>query len=167
LPRTGLVVNMGKFAGKTRRFMSKPIYILNGPNLNLLGEREPEIYGRETLKDIETACRDTANAEGYELVFKQSNIEGEIVGHIQEARTKACALIINPAAYTHTSVAIYDAIKALSIPCIEIHLSQPAARESFRRRSYVSEAATGTISGFGAHSYQLGLQAAFNMLGSE
>lgn len=147
--------------------MSKPIYILNGPNLNLLGEREPEIYGHETLKDIERDCRDAANSEGYKLVFKQSNIEGEIVDHIQESRTKACALIINPAAYTHTSVAIYDAIKALSIPVIEVHLSQPASRESFRRRSYVSEAVTGTISGFGTNSYQLGLQAAFNMLGSD
>lgn len=164
MPRLGLAANMGKFSGKTRRFMSKPIYILNGPNLNLLGEREPEIYGRETLQDIEDVCRDTANGNGYKLVFKQSNIEGEIVGHIQEAREKACALIINPAAYTHTSVAIYDAIKALSIPVIEVHLSQPAARESFRRRSFVSEAAGGTISGFGSNSYQLGLQAAFNML---
>jgi len=144
--------------------MSKPIYILNGPNLNLLGEREPEIYGRETLADIEEACRSAAKAKGYKIVFKQSNIEGEIVDHIQEARSKACALIINPAAYTHTSVAIYDAIKAVDIPVIEVHLSKPAARESFRRRSYVSEAASGTVSGFGSNSYQLGLQAAFNML---
>ena len=146
--------------------MPRKILVLNGPNLNLLGEREPEIYGHETLKDIEDSCRSAAKAQGYKLVFKQSNIEGEIVDHIQEARTKACALIINPAAYTHTSVAIYDAIKAVDIPVIEVHLSQPAARESFRQRSYVSQAATGTISGFGPNSYQLGLQAVFNMLGS-
>jgi len=144
--------------------MAKPIYILNGPNLNLLGTREPEIYGADTLSDIEQACAKTAKSEGYDIVFKQSNIEGELVDLIQEAREKACALIINPAAYTHTSVALHDALKALDIPSIEIHLSQPAKRESFRRRSYVAEAVTGTISGFGADSYQLGLQAAIKLL---
>ena len=144
--------------------MAKPIYILNGPNLNLLGTREPEIYGADTLSDIEQACAKTAKSEGYVIVFKQSNIEGELVDLIQEAREKACALIINPAAYTHTSVALHDALKALDIPSIEIHLSQPAKRESFRRRSYVAEAVTGTISGFGANSYQLGLQAAIKLL---
>jgi len=115
--------------------MPKPIYILNGPNLNLLGTREPEIYGVDTLEDIEIACITTAKQDGYDIVFKQSNIEGELVDMIQEARDKACALIINPAAYTHTSVAIHDALKALDIPSVEIHLSQPAKRESFRRRS--------------------------------
>ena len=144
--------------------MPKPIYILNGPNLNLLGTREPEIYGADTLEDIEIACITTAKQDGYDIVFKQSNIEGELVDMIQEARDKACALIINPAAYTHTSVAIHDALKALDIPSVEIHLSQPAKRESFRRRSYVGEAVTGTISGFGANSYQLGLRAAINLL---
>ena len=144
--------------------MAKPIYILNGPNLNLLGTREPEIYGADTLEDIEQACAKTAKADGYDIVFKQSNIEGELVDMIQEAREKACALIINPAAYTHTSVAIHDALKSLDIPSIEIHLSQPAKRESFRRRSYVAEAVTGTISGFGSNSYQLGVQAAINLL---
>jgi len=144
--------------------MPKPIYILNGPNLNLLGTREPEIYGVDTLEDIEIACITTAKQDGYDIVFKQSNIEGELVDMIQEARDKACALIINPAAYTHTSVAIHDALKALDIPSVEIHLSQPAKRESFRRRSYVGEAVTGTISGFGANSYQLGLRAAINLL---
>jgi 3-dehydroquinate dehydratase-2 len=141
--------------------MTKPIYILNGPNLNRLGTREPEIYGSKTLADIEAECR---SATDHEIVFLQSNIEGEIVGHIQEAAGKASAVLINPAAYTHTSVAIYDALKLLDIPIIEIHLSQPAKRESFRRRSYVAEAATGTISGFGANSYQLGLQAVINLL---
>lgn len=143
---------------------SRPIYILNGPNLNLLGQREPEIYGSQTLSDIESACEATLSAHGFDMVFKQSNIEGEIVDHIQEAGCKGAAIVINPAAYTHTSVAIYDALKAVDIPTIEVHLSQPAKRESFRRRSYVSEAAHGTISGFGADSYQLGLQAAINLL---
>lgn len=147
-----------------RDSMAKPIYILNGPNLNLLGTREPEIYGSDTLADIEGACAKFAKAAGHKTVFKQSNIEGELVDMIQEARTKACALILNPAAYTHTSVAIYDALKTLDIPVIEVHLSQPAKRESFRRRSYVAEAATGTISGFGAKSYELGVQAAINLL---
>jgi len=144
--------------------MAKPIYILNGPNLNLLGTREPEIYGADTLEDIELACITTAKQVGHDIVFKQSNIEGELVDMIQEAREKASALIINPAAYTHTSVALHDALKALDIPSIEIHLSQPAKRESFRRHSYVAEAVTGTISGFGANSYQLGLQATIKLL---
>ncbi len=147
-----------------RDSMAKPIYIINGPNLNLLGTREPEIYGADTLADIELACAKTAKDAGYDIVFKQSNIEGELVDMIQEARTKASSLIINPAAYTHTSVALHDALKTLDIPSIEIHLSQPAKRESFRRRSYVAEAVTGTISGFGANSYQLGLRAAINLL---
>ncbi len=146
--------------------MSKPIYIINGPNLNLLGTREPEIYGSQTLADIETLCRNAAKANGFKIEFLQSNIEGEIVDAIQDAGQKGVAIIINPAAYTHTSVALYDAIKAVSVPCIEVHLSQPAARESFRRRSFVSEASVGTISGFGANSYLLGLQAVFDLLKS-
>ncbi|WP_026940628.1 type II 3-dehydroquinate dehydratase [Hellea balneolensis] len=144
--------------------MTKPIYIINGTNLNLLGTREPEIYGADTLADIEKACGNSAKALGFDIVFKQSNVEGELVDIIQEARTMASAVIINPAAYTHTSVAIHDALKTLDIPAIEIHLSQPAKRESFRRRSYVAEAVTGTISGFGANSYELGLQAAIKLL---
>jgi 3-dehydroquinate dehydratase-2 len=149
---------------KESRRVTKPIYILNGPNLNLLGQREPEIYGHQTLSDIESLCREAAKFAGYDIIFKQSNIEGEIVNHIQEARRESAALLINPAAYTHTSVAIYDALKTLGVPIVEIHLSQPAARESFRARSYVAQAATGTISGFGADSYKLGLQAAINLL---
>lgn len=146
--------------------MVKRIYILNGPNLNLLGTREPEIYGSQTLKDIEAACHVTAKAAGYMVDFRQSNHEGEIISAIQEAGQKAAALLINPAAYTHTSIGLYDALKAISIPVIEIHLSQPAAREDFRHISYVAKAASGTISGFGAQSYQLGLHAAINMLQS-
>ena len=144
--------------------MSKSIYIINGPNLNLLGTREPEIYGTATLGDIEDACAKQAKDAGYKTVFKQSNVEGELVNMIQEARDKACALILNPAAYTHTSVAIYDALKTLDIPVIEVHLSQPAKRESFRRRSFVAEAATGTISGFGKESYALGITAAIQLV---
>lgn len=144
--------------------MTKPIYILNGPNLNLLGQREPEIYGHKTLADIESECRAFAQEHGYSIEFRQSNIEGEIVDHLQEAGAKGVGLIINPAAYTHTSVAIHDALKGVNVPSIEVHLSQPAKRESFRRRSFVSEAVTGTISGFGADSYHLGLQALINLL---
>lgn len=144
------------------RPIKKTIHILNGPNLNLLGTREPEIYGAQTLADIEALCREAAG--DIAITFKQTNIEGELVDFIQAAGREADAIIINPAAYTHTSVALYDAIKAVCIPTIEIHLSQPAARESFRRRSYVAEAATGTISGFGANSYLLGLQAAIKLV---
>ena len=144
--------------------MTKPIYILNGPNLNLLGQREPEIYGHQTLQDVEDLCESFASSLGFDISFKQSNIEGEIVGHIQEAREKGAAIVINPAAYTHTSIAIYDALKAVEMPIIEVHISQPAKRESFRRRSYVAQAATGTISGFGVNSYLLGLQAAIDLI---
>jgi 3-dehydroquinate dehydratase-2 len=144
------------------RPIKNAIHILNGPNLNLLGTREPEIYGAQTLDDIEALCREAAG--DIAITFKQSNIEGELVNLIQAAGREADAIIINPAAYTHTSVALYDAIKAVDIPTIEIHLSQPAARESFRRRSYVAEVATGTISGFGANSYLLGLQAAIKLV---
>lgn len=144
--------------------MPKAIYILNGPNLNLLGTREPEIYGSDTLADIELACTKTAKAAGFDIVFHQSNIEGGIVDMIQEAGAKGAALIINPAAYTHTSVALHDALKAIDIPAVEVHLSQPAKRESFRQISYVGQAVHGTISGFGANSYHLGLQAVLNLL---
>jgi 3-dehydroquinate dehydratase-2 len=144
------------------RPIKNAIHILNGPNLNLLGTREPEIYGARTPDDIEALCREAAS--DIAITFKQSNIEGELVNFIQAAGREADAIIINPAAYTHTSVALYDAIKAVDIPTIEIHLSQPAARESFRRRSFVAEVATGTISGFGANSYLLGLQAAIKLV---
>ena len=144
--------------------MTKPIYILNGPNLNLLGQREPEIYGSDTLDDIKTMCDNACKEQGYELEFRQSNIEGELVDMIQEAGSKGSAIVINPAAYTHTSVALHDAIKAVSIPVIEVHLSQPASREAFRQTSYIAQVATGTISGFGINSYLLGLKAAITKL---
>jgi 3-dehydroquinate dehydratase-2 len=140
--------------------MPKPIYVLSGPNLNLLGTREPEIYGHQTLDDVRGLCEARAKALGYEVVFRQSNHEGELVDWIQEARDNASALVLNPAAYGHTSVAILDALKMLSIPVVECHLSNPAAREPFRRKTYVSLAATGVVSGFGAKSYELAVEAA-------
>ena len=144
--------------------MSKPIYIINGPNLNLLGTREPEVYGSDTLEDIKTLCTEAAQALEHEIVFVQSNIEGELIDFIQQAGREGAGIVINPAAYTHTSIAIHDALKAVDVPSVEIHLSQPAKRESFRRRSYVAESVQGTISGFGADSYVLGLQALSNLL---
>ena len=140
--------------------MSKPIYVLNGPNLNLLGTREPEIYGRQTLDDVRGLCEARAAALGHAVVFRQSNHEGELIDWIQEAREAACALVINPAGFGHTSVAILDALKAANIPVVECHLSNPAARESFRRKTYVSLAAAGVVSGFGAASYELAVEAA-------
>ena len=140
--------------------MSKPIYVLSGPNLNLLGAREPEIYGHQTLDDVQRLCEARASALGRSVVFRQSNHEGELIDWIQEARDKACALVINPAGYGHTSVAILDALKMLGIPVVECHLSNPAAREAFRHQTYVSLAATGVVSGFGAASYELAVEAA-------
>jgi 3-dehydroquinate dehydratase II len=140
--------------------MPKPIYVLSGPNLNLLGTREPDIYGHQTLDDVRTLCEARAAALGHAIVFRQSNHEGELVDWIQEAREAACAVVLNPAAYGHTSIAILDALKMLSVPVVECHLSNPAARESFRRKTYVSLAATGVVSGFGANSYVLAVEAA-------
>jgi 3-dehydroquinate dehydratase II len=140
--------------------MAKPIYVLNGPNLNLLGTREPHIYGTTTLDDVRGACEARARPMGFEVVFRQSNHEGELVEWIQEAREKASALVINPAAYGHTSIALLDSLKTLAIPIVECHLSNPAAREDFRRSTYVSLAATGVVSGFGAASYELAIEAA-------
>ncbi|MBL8553053.1 MAG: type II 3-dehydroquinate dehydratase [Phenylobacterium sp.] len=140
--------------------MPKPIYVLSGPNLNLLGTREPEIYGHQTLDDVRALCEARAKARGFEVVFRQSNHEGELIDWIQEARNEAAALVLNPAGYGHTSVAILDALKMLGIPVVECHLSNPAAREAFRRKTYVSLAATGIVSGFGAASYELAVEAA-------
>jgi len=140
--------------------MSKPIYVLSGPNLNLLGAREPEIYGHQTLEDVRRLCEARASALGRTVVFRQSNHEGELIDWIQEAREKAAAVVINPAGYGHTSVAILDALKMVAIPVIECHLSNPAAREAFRHQTYVSLAATGVVSGFGAASYELAVEAA-------
>lgn len=139
--------------------MSKIIFVLNGPNLNLLGTREPEIYGHATLKDVEDQCRTKAAQLGFEIDFRQSNHEGVLIDWIQEARLKACAVVLNPAGFGHTSVAILDSLKTLAIPIVECHLSNPAAREEFRRSTYVSLAATGIVSGFGAKSYDLAIEA--------
>ncbi|WP_091738222.1 type II 3-dehydroquinate dehydratase [Phenylobacterium immobile] len=143
--------------------MAKPIYVLSGPNLNLLGTREPEIYGRQTLEDIRVLCEVRAAALGHTIEFRQSNHEGVLIDWIQEARTEACGLVINPAGYGHTSVAILDALKMLAVPVIECHLSNPAAREAFRRETYVSLAATGLVSGFGGKSYELAVEAAAHL----
>jgi 3-dehydroquinate dehydratase-2 len=140
--------------------MSKPIYVLSGPNLNLLGAREPEIYGHQTLEDVRKLCEARASALGRTVVFRQSNHEGELIDWIQEAREAASAIVINPAGYGHTSVSILDALKMVGIPVIECHLSNPAAREAFRHQTYVSLAATGVVSGFGAASYELAVEAA-------
>jgi 3-dehydroquinate dehydratase-2 len=140
--------------------MSKPIYVLSGPNLNLLGEREPEIYGRASLEDIRRLCEARAAAKGRSVVFRQSNHEGELIDWVQEARTEAAAVVINAAGYGHTSVALHDALRTLSIPVIDCHLSNPAAREEFRRASYVSLVAAGVVSGFGPASYELAVEAA-------
>ena len=154
-------------AKKTNNSKTLPIHILNGPNLNLLGSREPEIYGKTTLAQIEKSCRARAKAHGYSILFAQSNKEGELVEMIQAARTGASAMILNAAAYTHTSVAVLDALKMLSIPVIEVHLSNPARREDFRHKSYVAMGATGTIAGFGLNSYLLALDAAAGILKDE
>ncbi len=139
--------------------MILPVYVLNGPNLNLLGSREPEVYGRATLSDIERAVKARAKSHGLKLVFRQSNHEGELVDWIQEARAKSSGVIINPGAYTHTSIAIFDALKALEKPIIEVHLSNPHQREAVRRHSYVSTVAKGVIVGLGDTGYLLAVEA--------
>lgn len=139
--------------------MAKPIYVLNGPNLNLLGAREPEIYGHATLENIEENCKAAATAAGLTITFRQSNHEGVLVDWVQEARLSASALILNAGAYTHTSVALHDALKSFNLPAIEVHISNPHKREPFRHTSYVSPAVTGVICGVGAQGYVLAIQA--------
>ena len=140
--------------------MPNTVYVLNGPNLNLLGTREPEIYGRETLDDIRVALEDKAGPLGLSIDLRQTNHEGQLIDWIHEAQLKgARAVILNPGGYTHTSVALHDAIKSVSVPVIEVHLSNVHAREPFRRHSYVAMAARGTVAGFGPTSYLLALQA--------
>ena len=141
------------------------ILVLHGPNLNLLGSREPDVYGTVTLESVDAMLEEEAKARGVELKTVQSNSEGELVSAIQEAASWADALIINPAAYTHTSVALRDAISAVGIPAIEVHLSNIYAREEFRHHSYIAPVAVGQISGFGAESYRLALLAALSLDG--
>jgi 3-dehydroquinate dehydratase-2 len=141
-----------------------PIYVLNGPNLNLLGSREPEVYGRDTLADIHAATVRHAASHGLSIEFRQSNHEGVLIDWLQEARTKGAGVILNAAGFSHTSVAILDACRALDRPLIEVHLSNPFRRESFRRHSFVSEAATGVICGLGATGYLLAIDALAGLL---
>ena len=143
------------------------ILILNGPNLNMLGIREPHIYGSESLDDIESMSRDQARLHGLAVDFRQSNFEGELVTIIQQARDNACGIILNPAGYTHTSVAILDALKLTELPVIELHLSNPHKREKFRHKSFVSEVATGIICGFGSFGYVLAIDALARLIDSD
>ena len=137
----------------------KPVYVLNGPNLNMLGLREPAIYGADTLKDVEDRCRKHAAGLGLQIDFRQTNSEGELVTWIQEARAKASGIALNAGAYTHTSVALHDALKAAAVPAVELHLSNVHAREEFRHRSFIAPAVNGVICGFGVNSYELAISA--------
>jgi 3-dehydroquinate dehydratase II len=142
------------------------ILFLNGPNLNLLGQREPEVYGRTTLADIEAKVRDRAAKLKVEIEFRQSNLEGELVAWIQQAKATFDVIVLNAAAYTHTSIALRDAIAAVAVPTIEIHLSNVHAREEFRHKSIIAPVCTGQILGFGAFSYELAVEAAVNVIGT-
>jgi 3-dehydroquinate dehydratase-2 len=137
----------------------KPVLVLNGPNLNMLGKRQPEIYGRETLADVEKACRIEAARLGLSVECAQSNHEGALVDLIQAARENNSAIVLNAGAYTHTSVALLDALNAAELPTVEVHISNIYKRESFRHRSYISPAAVGVIAGLGIQGYLLALQA--------
>jgi 3-dehydroquinate dehydratase-2 len=144
------------------------IYVLNGPNMNLLGTREPDKYGRATLADVEKLCAETAKRFGLELVFRQSNIEGELINWIHEAHAKkAAGIVINPAGYTSTSIAILDALLAVSLPVIEIHITNIHARESFRQNSYISKAAKAVIAGFGIDGYALAIIGLAGLVGAK
>lgn len=145
--------------------MPKPVFVLNGPNLNLLGLRQPEIYGRETLDDVAEACSTLAEELGLAVRFHQSNHEGALVDWIHQARAEASGIIINPAAYTHTSIAILDALNAFEGPVLEVHISNVHRREAFRHHSYVSQRADGVIAGFGTEGYLLALRRMATLLG--
>lgn len=136
----------------------KPVYVLNGPNLNLLGQRQPEVYGHETLADVEAACAAVAAELGLDIRFFQSNHEGVLIDLIHEARLQASGIVINPAAFTHTSIAILDALNAFDAPVLEVHISNVHKREAFRHHSYVSTRAEGVIAGFGTEGYLLALR---------
>ena len=142
----------------------KPVLVLNGPNLNMLGKRQPKIYGRETLADVEKACRAEAARLGLTIEFAQSNHEGALVDLIQAAREKNSAIVINAGAYTHTSVALLDALNAAELPAVEVHISNIYKRESFRHHAYLSPAAVGVIAGLGTQGYLLALQALARLL---
>lgn len=144
--------------------MAKPVYVLNGPNLNLLGVREPAVYGRDTLDDVKALAVAKAGTVNLAVDFRQSNSEGELIGWVQEARGQAAGIIINAGGLTHTSIALLDALQATELPVIEVHLSNIFRRESFRNHSYVSLAATGVICGLGAKGYELALEAMATIL---
>ena len=139
--------------------MAKPIFVLNGPNLNMLGIREPHIYGRDTLDDVRTKAEKRARSLGLTIDFRQSNSEGDLIGWVQEARDKAAGIVLNAGSLTHTSIGLLDALSAAEVPVIEVHLSNIFRRESFRQHSYVSLASTGVICGLGAKGYELALEA--------
>lgn len=146
--------------------MNPTVYVLNGPNLNLLGKRQPEIYGRETLADVEAECLRLGGELGLDIVFRQSNREYELIDWIHEAREAAKAIVINPAAFTHTSVALLDALNAFEGPVLEIHISNVHKREAFRHQSFVSTRAEGVIAGFGTQGYGLCLRRIASLLKS-
>ncbi len=152
----------GRAIQRKTEFMSptapRKIYILNGPNLNLLGQRQPEIYGYDTLGDVQSNCLEIAGSFGLDCILLQSNVEGQLIDWIHEAREKAAGIIINPAAYTHTSVAILDALNAFEGPVLEVHISNVHKREAFRHHSYVSLRADGVIAGFGIEGYGLAMR---------
>ena len=145
---------------------SKPVYVLNGPNLNMLGQREREVYGSATLVDVEKHCRAHAAELGMAIEFRQTNSEGELISWIHEARDKACGIAINAGAYTHTSVALNDALKAAELPAVEVHLSNIHKREEFRHKSLIAPAVNGVICGFGVNSYLLAITALSSLVTS-
>jgi len=144
--------------------MAKPIFVLNGPNLNMLGLREPAIYGTDSLDDVRRKADARAKAVGLAIDFRQSNIEGELVTWVQEARDKAAGIILNAGAYSHSSIALLDALQAAELPVIEVHLSNIFRREPYRQHSYISLGAKGVICGFGAKGYELALEAMADLL---
>jgi 3-dehydroquinate dehydratase II len=148
--------------------MAKTVYVLNGPNLNLLGTREPKTYGHSTLKDVERLCREAASSHRLDLEFRQSNHEGELVDWIHEAGAKkAAGVVLNAGGYTHSSVAIRDAVAAVEVPVIEVHISNVFAREDFRHFSHIAPVAKGTLSGFGVNGYALAISGLAGMLGAK
>jgi 3-dehydroquinate dehydratase II len=162
--RSGPFRRARHFLGGVKELMAKPIYVLNGPNLNMLGLREPEVYGRESLSDVEKRAKERAKALGLAIEFRQSNDEGELVTWIQEARANAQGIIVNAGAYSHTSIAILDALQAAELPVIEVHLSNIFRREPYRQHSYVSLGAKGVICGLGPKGYELALEAMAEVL---